>query len=278
MRDLGRAWAQRATRPQARSSELSPATVRAATTLVPSPTRVSATAGGRTVGGPSKQPQRRRDHLRREAATCANWRTPRGLRRTGEAFARRVAYASARLCTPSCPPCSRRFAQLRGRVRRRRSDRPPRPSRRRAADDRLRGAFPRRRRRAIVAEQHTDTPKLPTRPMPAQHLRRVNLIERQRDQSESAAVSSARSSTAAGTYLLFVAAVDPPSAHLLASTIARSSHRQERAPPGLQDPRAQTQCAPVLVGAGTLLRREAGLAFSPATAWERTIGMQHLCG
>jgi hypothetical protein len=53
--------------------------------------------------------------------------------------------------------------------------------------------------------------------MPAQHLRRVNLIERQRDQSESAAVSSARSSTAAGTYLLFVAAVDPPPAHLLAN-------------------------------------------------------------
>jgi hypothetical protein len=50
--------------------------------------------------------------IRRQAATCVNRRTPRGVGRTGEAFARRVAYASPRSCTPSCRPCSRRQARL----------------------------------------------------------------------------------------------------------------------------------------------------------------------
>ena len=45
---------------------------------------------------------------------------------------------------------------------------------------------------AIVAEQHTDAMMPRGSAMAAQQLRRVKLIERQRDQSESEAVSSAR--------------------------------------------------------------------------------------
>jgi hypothetical protein len=45
--------------------------------------------------------------------------------------------------------------------------------------------------------------------MAAQHLRRVNLIERQRDQSESAAVTSARAPAATHPCSPFNAAVDP---------------------------------------------------------------------
>jgi hypothetical protein len=63
----------------------------------------------------------------------------------------------------------------------------------RTAEDRLRcggPAFPRMSPAAIAAELHADDALGSV--MAAQHLRRVNLIERQRDQSESEAVSSAR--------------------------------------------------------------------------------------
>jgi hypothetical protein len=50
---------------------------------------------------------------------------------------------------------------------------------------------------------------------PARHLRRVNLIERQRDHSESEAVSSARAPTMGRAYPLLIAAVDPPSIQAL---------------------------------------------------------------
>jgi hypothetical protein len=63
-----------------------------------------------------------------------------------------------------------------------------------AADDRLCKADVSAETRPLapVAERSTDTTMLPTRAMPAQHPYRVNLIERQQDQNETAAVSSAR--------------------------------------------------------------------------------------
>jgi hypothetical protein len=54
----------------------------------------------------------------------------------------------------------------------------------------------------------------PESAMPEQHLRRVNLIERQRDQSGSEAVSSARAGQRPGPCLLFIAAVDPLAANV----------------------------------------------------------------
>jgi hypothetical protein len=51
----------------------------------------------------------------------------------------------------------------------------------------------------------------PQRATAAQLVRRVNFIERQRDQSESEAVSGARTSQRPVACLLVVAAVDPPS-------------------------------------------------------------------
>jgi hypothetical protein len=50
--------------------------------------------------------------LRREAATCANWRTPGEVGRTARPFAGRLAM-HRRVCTPSCPPWYRREARLR---------------------------------------------------------------------------------------------------------------------------------------------------------------------
>jgi hypothetical protein len=62
--------------------------------------------------------------------------------------------------------------------------------------------------------------------MPAQHLRRVNLIERQRDQSERSGLLRARP-TAVRAYPLFIAAVDPPPTQPLASATAHPSYRPE---------------------------------------------------
>jgi hypothetical protein len=71
-----------------------------------------------------------------------------------------------------------------------------------------------------VAEQHDDTDDAPESAMPARHLRRVELIERQRDQSKSEAVSSARARQRPVSHLLFIAAGDPPPAQPLAGATA----------------------------------------------------------
>jgi len=52
-------------------------------------------------------------------------------------------------------------------------------------------AFPRNADTHIVAEHHTDTMMTPESTMPGAAPRRVNLIERKRDQSESEAVTFA---------------------------------------------------------------------------------------
>jgi hypothetical protein len=96
-------------------------------------------------------------------------------------------------------------------------------------------AFPRKRRmrtRSRATDRRNDA-REPARPRPVRH--RVTLIERQRDQSESAAVSSAHAQQRPRPCLLLDAAVDPTTRPRRQQPRVRARYRQDARRPGTRD-------------------------------------------
>jgi hypothetical protein len=99
---------------------------------------------------------------------------------------RRPCVGRPLVCTASRASCFRRVARLRGRLLRRPSARRNCPGWPQTTNASTVPGL------ATVTQQPGDATALPGSATPAEQLRRVNLIERQRDQSESEAVSDAR--------------------------------------------------------------------------------------